>query len=108
MRASGVFGKASRNGFVQLAVMSGSLNSAQESTGKTRSEYSHELVQNHSLQNTASWRGRVFLTTSNDHFALPMSEFELQNQMSFVGVGMWVWPVTISSPIFSGRSPKFQ
>ncbi len=90
---------------MQLAVMSGILNSAHESTGKTRSEYSQELVQNHSLQKTASCRGRVFLTTSNAHLALPSSEFELQNQISFVGVGMCVLPVTISSPIFSGRSP---
>src|SRR3970040_1768374 len=105
MRASGVLGKASRNGFVQLAVMSGSLNSAQESAGNTRSEYSHELVQCHSLQKMASCFVSVFLTTSNDHFALPRREFELPNQMSLVGVGMWLLPVMISFGEESGRSP---
>src|SRR5512144_978754 len=105
MRSSGVVGNASRNGFVQLAVMSGNLNSAHESAGKTRSEYSQELVQCHSLQKAASCFGRVVLTTSNDHFALPSSEFELPNQMSFVGVGMCVLPVMISSGDRSGRSP---
>ena len=69
------------------------------------SEYSHELVQNHSLQNIASWRGSVFLTRSNDHFALPSSEFELPNQISLVGVGMWLAPVSMVSPARSGRSP---
>ena len=75
---------------MQLAVMSGSLNSAHESAAKTRSEYSHEVVQYHSLQKTASCFGSVFFTTSNDHFALPRIEFELPNQMSLVGVGMCV------------------
>src|SRR5512134_3898618 len=105
MRARGVVGKARRNGFVQLAVMSGSLNSAHESAGNTRSAYSHELVQCHSLQNTASCFGRVFLTTSNDHLALPSSELELPNQISFVGVGMWLFPVIVSLGETSGRSP---
>src|SRR3970282_1811120 len=105
MRASGVLGKARRNGFVQLRVMSGSLNSPQESAGKTRSEYSHELVQCHSLQKIASCFGRVFLTTSNDHFALPRRESELPNKMSLVGVGMCVEPVMISFGDASGRSP---
>ena len=105
MRASGVFGNASRNGFVQLAVMSGSLNSAHESAGKTMSEYSHELVQCHSLQKTASCFGSVFLTTSYDHFAFPSSEFEFPNQISFVGVGMCDAPVMTSLGETSGRSP---
>ena len=77
---------------MQLAVMSGSLNSAHESAGKTMSAYSHELVQCHSLQKIASCRGSVFLTTSNDHLALPSSEFELPNQITLVGVGMWLLP----------------
>ena len=98
---------------MQLAVMSASLNSAHESAGKTMSAYSHELVQCHSLQKIASCRGSVFLTTSNDHLALPSSEFELPNQISLVGVGMWLLPVIdspscTSSPVLtarSGRSP---
>src|SRR3989338_5537138 len=90
---SGVLGKICKNGFVTASVKSGYLNSAQESTGKTTSAYSHEAVHHHSLTTIASIFGRVFITTSLCHFIFPNIEFPFANHMNFVGVGICVLPV---------------
>src|SRR3970040_1303879 len=73
------------------------------------SAYSQEAVISMSVDMISSTFGLTFLISSYTHLALLM-RFTLVNQMTLVGVGMWVVPVKTFRPYFgvltmSGLSP---